>query len=63
MRYNNKNQSWCLVTETYEVEVSYNYYFDSGDYYQPPEEDFEREEEDKESLLTFSIEKHNLKLY
>jgi hypothetical protein len=41
MRYNNKNQSWCLVTETYEVEVSYNYYFDSGDYYQPPEEDFE----------------------
>lgn len=23
----------------------------------------EREEEDKESLLTFSIEKHNLKLY
>ena len=41
MRYNNKNQSWCLVTETYEVEVSYNYYFDSGDYYQPPEEDFD----------------------
>ena len=28
-----------MVTETYAFHVEYSYYYDSGDYYQPPEEE------------------------
>jgi len=30
-----------MVTETYALHVEYSYYYDSGDYYQPPEEEVE----------------------
>ena len=38
-----KKGSYCVVEEDYELTINYNYYYWSGDYFQPSEEDLEVE--------------------
>lgn len=35
------DSTYSMVTETYALHVEYSYYYDSGDYHQPPEEEIE----------------------
>ena len=36
-----KSGTYVLKQDHYELMIRYEYYYDSGDYYQPPEEDLE----------------------
>ena len=35
------DSTYSMVEETYTLHVEYSYYYDSGDYHQPPEEEVE----------------------
>lgn len=35
------HSTYSVVTETYAMHVEYSYYYDSGDYYQPPDEEID----------------------